>query len=321
MAHAGRVGRRDSRVRPVMASPRAGPAARGCRLRDEISNPLNWLECSRAPRPGSRVREEEACHVTRPRAAGAPSPALVFETLFAYQRTAALRAAIELDLFRAIGEGPGDLPSLARRCSASERGIRILCDFLTINGFLSKADAKYALTPTSALFLDPRSPACVASTARFLANPMIQQPFERLAEIVRSGPQRVAGRGQRGAREPGMGGVRAQHGADDGADGRAARVDRARRRQRTGLGAGHRGRPRAVRDRGGEAAPAGAHRRRRLGRRSRGRERERAPGRRAGSLRDEAGERVRGRLRRPARHRAAHELPPPLRPADVRAAC
>ena len=73
-----------------------------------------------------------------PKAAGGPSPALVFDTLIAYQRTAALRAAIELDLFRAIGEGPGDVPSIAQRCAASERGIRILCDFLTINGLLSK---------------------------------------------------------------------------------------------------------------------------------------------------------------------------------------
>ena len=37
--------------------------------------------------------------------AGGPNPALVFDALFAYQRTAALRAAIEIDLFRAIGEG------------------------------------------------------------------------------------------------------------------------------------------------------------------------------------------------------------------------
>ena len=34
-----------------------------------------------------------------------PSPALVFETLTAHQRTAALAAAIELDVFGAIGEG------------------------------------------------------------------------------------------------------------------------------------------------------------------------------------------------------------------------
>src|ERR1039457_3593750 len=39
-----------------------------------------------------------------PQNAGAPSPELIFETLVAYQRSAALRAAIELDLFRAIGE-------------------------------------------------------------------------------------------------------------------------------------------------------------------------------------------------------------------------
>jgi len=41
----------------------------------------------------------------------APAPELVFDTLFAYQRTAALRAAIEVDQFRAIGEGPGDAAS------------------------------------------------------------------------------------------------------------------------------------------------------------------------------------------------------------------
>jgi SAM-dependent methyltransferase len=127
--------------------------------------------------------------------AGGPSPALVFDTLFAYQRTAALRAAIELDLFRAIGEGPADAASLARRCGASERGTRILCDFLTIIGLLGKADGRYAHTPTSAVFLDPRSPACVASTARFLGNPMIQEPFNRLAEIVRTGRTVLPGQG------------------------------------------------------------------------------------------------------------------------------
>ena len=130
-----------------------------------------------------------------PKAAGAPSPALVFETLFAYQRTAALRAAIELDLFRAIGEGPGDVPSLAQRCSASERGVRILCDFLTIGGLVSKVDGRYAHTPTSAMFLDPRSPACVASTAGFLGNPSIQEPFDRLAEVVRTGRTVLPGQG------------------------------------------------------------------------------------------------------------------------------
>jgi hypothetical protein len=129
------------------------------------------------------------------RPAEPPSPALVFDTLFAYQRTAALRAAIEIDLFRAVGEGPGDVGSIARHCSASERGIRILCDYLAITGFLSKTDGRYANTATSAMFLDPRSPACVASTARFLGTPELQKPFESLAEIVRSGRTILPGEG------------------------------------------------------------------------------------------------------------------------------
>ena len=45
------------------------------------------------------------------------------------------------------------------------------------------------------MFLDPRSPACVASTARFLGNPMIRQPLEKLAEVVRSGHSVLPGEG------------------------------------------------------------------------------------------------------------------------------
>ena len=122
-----------------------------------------------------------------PQAAAQPNPGLVFETLNAHQRSAALRAAIELDLFRAIGEGPGDVASLAKQCSASERGIRILCDYLTIIGILSKEDSHYRHTPTSAAFLDPRSPSCIATTARFLGNPTMREPYEHLTEIVRKG--------------------------------------------------------------------------------------------------------------------------------------
>ena len=36
-----------------------------------------------------------------------PNPVAVFDTLLAYQRTAALRTAIEIELFRALGESPG----------------------------------------------------------------------------------------------------------------------------------------------------------------------------------------------------------------------
>ena len=132
---------------------------------------------------------------TQAHPAGAPSPALIFDSLLSYQRSAALRAAIELDLFRAIGEGPGDVASLARQCSASERGIRILCDFLAIQGIVAKQEGCYRHTSTSAAFLDPRSPACVASIARFLANPVMQEPYNHLADIVRHGRTTLPGEG------------------------------------------------------------------------------------------------------------------------------
>ena len=123
------------------------------------------------------------------------SPALIFDMLQAYQRTAALKTAIELDLFRAVGEGPGDVASIARHCSASERGTRILCDFLTIYGVLTKRDGRYLHTPVSAAFLDPRSPMSVASIAQFTSSPEMTGAFEHLTEIVRAGRTVMPGEG------------------------------------------------------------------------------------------------------------------------------
>jgi SAM-dependent methyltransferase len=115
--------------------------------------------------------------------------------LNAHQRTAAMKAAIDLDLFRAVGKGPGDVASIARHCAASERGIRILCDFLVINGVLAKEGGHYKHTPSSAAFLDPSSPACLASIAQFLGNPAFHEPFHRLADVVRNGRTTLDGDG------------------------------------------------------------------------------------------------------------------------------
>ena len=128
-------------------------------------------------------------------ASAAPNPGLVFEMLQAHQRTAALKAAIDLDIFTAVGDGPGDVASIAKHCAASERGIRILCDFLTICGVLAKVDGSYKHTPTSAVFLDPRSPASLASVAQFLGNPALQEPYNNLAELVRAGRTTLPGDG------------------------------------------------------------------------------------------------------------------------------
>ena len=41
-------------------------------------------------------------------------------------------------MFTAVAEGNGTTADLARRCGTAERGMRILCDYLTILGFLTK---------------------------------------------------------------------------------------------------------------------------------------------------------------------------------------
>ena len=123
------------------------------------------------------------------------TPAIVFENLQAFQKTSALKAAIELDIFRAVGQGPGDVSSIARHASASERGIRILCDFLVVSGLLQKVNGRYQHTPSSAAFLDPSSPTCLASIARFLSLPELREPYEHLADIVRNGRTVLPGQG------------------------------------------------------------------------------------------------------------------------------
>ena len=116
-----------------------------------------------------------------------PSPQLFFQTVNAYQRTEALKAAIELEVFTAIGEGNATAGDIAKRCGASERGIRILCDFLCVMGFLNKEGNRYSLTQDSAIFLDQRSPAYLGGAIEFMGTEKLTENFRNFAEVVRKG--------------------------------------------------------------------------------------------------------------------------------------
>lgn len=117
----------------------------------------------------------------------APSPGIVFDTLQAFQRTVALRTGIDLDLFTAIAEGNRSLSAIAARIEASEKGTRILCDYLTIIGFLQKNGRDYSLTPDSAAFLDRRSPAYLGTMANFLGSGGVAAMFENMTAVIRHG--------------------------------------------------------------------------------------------------------------------------------------
>ena len=117
----------------------------------------------------------------------APSPALLFDTINAYQKTAAIKAGIELDVFTVIADAPATADAIAAHCHASPRGIRILCDYVTLLGFLRKSGDHYALTPDSALFLNRRSPAYAGGTLEFLLSHDLKGAFDHLTEAVRKG--------------------------------------------------------------------------------------------------------------------------------------
>ena len=123
----------------------------------------------------------------------------IFDAFTGYQRTAAMKAAIDLDLFSAIGSGATTLPELATRCGAAERGVRALANRLVVDGFLSKDGECYGLAPEAAIFLDRSSPAYVGSMIDFLTAPPIRNAFDSLTEAVRRGGTAVS---QEGNLEP-----------------------------------------------------------------------------------------------------------------------
>jgi 2-polyprenyl-3-methyl-5-hydroxy-6-metoxy-1,4-benzoquinol methylase len=124
-----------------------------------------------------------------------PSPALFFDTISAFERTEALRAAIELDLFTLVAAGHRTATQLASACQAAPRGVRILADYLTILGFLRKHGDQYELTPDSAVFLDRRSPAYLGGSADFLLTSELRECFQKLPAAVRRGGTALSAEG------------------------------------------------------------------------------------------------------------------------------
>lgn len=154
------------------------------------------LECADPPAAGQGVlrmhlRPAEIVRLVDgaagPLAPVAPSPDAFMGALTAYQRSAAVKGALDVDLFTAIGRSDETAATLATRCGASPRGTRILCDYLTVAGFLTKRGDRYALTADSARFLDRGSPACVAVAADFVYAPELREAFADVAAAVRRG--------------------------------------------------------------------------------------------------------------------------------------
>lgn len=116
-----------------------------------------------------------------------PTPERIYNAINAFQLTEAMNAALELGLFTVIAEGATDAASIALQVNASERGVRILCDYLTVKGFLTKSDGHYGLAPDSAIFLNRNSPAYMGTIANFMASDHHRAAHRHIAEAIRKG--------------------------------------------------------------------------------------------------------------------------------------
>jgi ubiquinone/menaquinone biosynthesis C-methylase UbiE len=149
------------------------------------TTPYRW-----STRDGLRAAKSNLYGTMQSMTANSPaplSPIGIIEALDAYQISLALKGAIELEVFTHIADGAVTPAEIATRANASERGMRILCDFLAVRGFLTKSGSEYGLTPESSAFLSKRSPAYIGSVALFLAHGYHIDHFRDIAAVVRKG--------------------------------------------------------------------------------------------------------------------------------------
>jgi ubiquinone/menaquinone biosynthesis C-methylase UbiE len=112
----------------------------------------------------------------------------VYQAALAYQKTAALTAAVKLDILTLIDGGAVTSNVLAERTATSSRGMRILCDFLTVIGLLTKRDGAYSVTEPGKRYLDRSSTAWMGGSIEFFAAPeMLRLVLDDPVSYVRQG--------------------------------------------------------------------------------------------------------------------------------------
>ena len=102
-----------------------------------------------------------------------------------YQAACVLSAAVDLDLFARLTDGPCDASALAGAVDADLRGTTILLDALAAMGLLDKEDGLYSLAAGIEGLLTDHEPGSVLAMARHHGNCM--RRWVQLAGIVKSG--------------------------------------------------------------------------------------------------------------------------------------
>jgi len=114
-------------------------------------------------------------------------PAAIMQMLQGAQVTGILNAAIELNVFQKLAEGPLEAQAASERIGCPARSTRILLDALVVLGLLSKEGMKYGLTPAASDHLVPGKPMYVGELRGIFASDMFWGGMPHLADAVRKG--------------------------------------------------------------------------------------------------------------------------------------
>jgi SAM-dependent methyltransferase len=100
---------------------------------------------------------------------------------------AALKAAIDLEIFTHIAHGADTAEKIAAAKALPLRSTRILCDALAALRMLEKSGGRYTLAPAVQVMLVKGSPGYIGGMAAVVGNPMLWHEAGRLADIVKAG--------------------------------------------------------------------------------------------------------------------------------------
>ena len=107
------------------------------------------------------------------------------DAITAYRLPRVLIAAIELDLFTAVGTGSWTIPDLAREMKVSERGLAIFCRNLAMAGLLKKQGETYRNSRLGATALNAHHPAYRGDYLQLITSHWAD--WGRLLESVKNG--------------------------------------------------------------------------------------------------------------------------------------
>ncbi len=108
----------------------------------------------------------------------------LFEMFMGFVPARVLAAAVQLDVFTPLAEGPRTLPAMAAAVSASERGTRMLLDTLVGMQVLGKEGERYRITPLARQYLVRSAPDYMGG---LMESDRVLENWMKLPDAVRSG--------------------------------------------------------------------------------------------------------------------------------------